>query len=72
MDMDTDKDGKVSKTEYAKMSERIRQLMGEFSALDTNGDGGITNKEADAARQKLLERFRSGGSPTRPKEDPKK
>jgi multidrug efflux pump subunit AcrA (membrane-fusion protein) len=72
MDLDTNKDGKVSNAEYGKLDERVRQFMGEFSALDTNGDGGITKKEADAARQKLLERFRSGGSPTPSKEDPKK
>ena len=68
MDLDTDKDGKVSKAEYGKLSERVRQVMGEFSALDTNGDGGITKKEADAATQRLRERFqRIGGGNTTPK-----
>ena len=61
MDYDEDKDGKVSESEYGKMSERFRQFMGEFSALDSNGDGGITKDEADAARQRLRERFQQGG-----------
>jgi len=61
MDYDEDKDGKVSESEYGKMSERIRQFMGEFSALDSNGDGGITKDEADAARQRMMQRFQQGG-----------
>ncbi len=72
MDLDADKNGKVSKVEYGKLDERVRQFMGEFSALDTNGDGGITKKEADAARQKLMERIRSGGSPPSKKAAPRK
>ena len=61
MDYDEDKDGKVSESEYGKMSERARQFMGEFSALDSNGDGGITKDEADAARQRMIQRFQQGG-----------
>ena len=73
MDLDTNKDSKVSKAEYGKLSERVRQFMGEFSTLDTNGDGGITKKEADAALQRLRKRFQQGGgNTTPPKEDPKK
>ena len=72
MDLDADKNGKVSKVEYGKLDERVRQFMGEFSALDTNGDGGITKKEADTARQKLMERIRSGGSPPSKKAAPRK
>jgi hypothetical protein len=78
MDYDEDKDGKVSESEYGKMSERARQFMGEFSALDSNGDGGITKDEADAARQRMMQRFQQGGgggrggSPTPPKENPEK
>ena len=78
MDYDEDKDGKVSESEYGKMSERIRQFMGEFSALDSNGDGGITKDEADAARQRMIQRLQQGGvggrggSPTPPKENPEK
>ena len=64
MDLDTNKDGKVDKAEYSKLTERARGFLGEFSALDTNGDGGISKKESDAARQKLLERFRKGTNPT--------
>jgi len=78
MDYDEDKDGKVSESEYGKMSERFRQFMGEFSALDSNGDGGITKDEADAARQRMIQRLQQGGvggrggSPTPPKENPEK
>ena len=72
MDLDTNKDGTVSKAEYGKLNERARQFMGEFGTLDTNGDGGITKKEADAARQKLMERIRSGGSPPSKKAAPRK
>ena len=78
MRLDTNKDGKVSESEYGKMSERIRQFMGEFSALDSNGDGGITKDEADAARQRMIQRLQQGGvggrggSPTPPKENPEK
>ena len=78
MDYDEDKDGKVSESEYGKMSERFRQFRGEFSALDSNGDGGITKDEADAARQRMMQRFQQGGgggrggSPTPPKENPEK
>ena len=62
MDQDANKDGQVSESEYGKLSDRIRQFMGEFSALDTNGDGGITQKEADAARQRMIQRFQQGGN----------
>ena len=61
MDLDEDKDGKVSESEYGKMSERIRQFMGEFNTLDSNGDGGITQEEADDARQRMIQRFQQGG-----------
>ena len=64
MDYDANKDGKVGETEYAKMSERARQFLGEFKTLDTNGDGGITEKEWEAARQKLMERIRRSASPS--------
>ncbi|MBC8326313.1 MAG: efflux RND transporter periplasmic adaptor subunit [Verrucomicrobia subdivision 3 bacterium] len=62
MDLDTDTDGNVSEVEYAKMPERIRQIMGEFSALDADGDGGINKEEADAARRRMMQRFQGGGS----------
>jgi hypothetical protein len=29
--------------------------------MDTDGDGGINEEEAAAARQRIIERFRGGG-----------
>jgi Ca2+-binding EF-hand superfamily protein len=59
--LDTDEDGKVSEEEYAKMPAQMRQFVGEFSALDTDGDGSINKEEADAARRRMMQRFQSGG-----------
>jgi Ca2+-binding EF-hand superfamily protein len=61
MDLDTDSDGKISEEEYAKMPAQMRQFMGEFSAMDTDGDGGINEEEAAAARRRIMERFQGGG-----------
>ena len=66
MGYDTDGNGKVSEEEYSKVDERARQFMGEFSTHDTNGDGAITKDEADAATQRMMQRFRQlqgGGGP---------
>jgi len=64
MRYDTDGDGKVSATEYGAISERARQFMGDFKKSDTNLDGFIDKKEEAAWREKLMERFRGGGSAT--------
>ena len=61
MSLDADEDGKVSEEEYAKMPAQMRQFVGEFSALDTDGDGSINQEEADAARRRMMQRFQGGG-----------
>ncbi len=61
MDLDTDSDGQISEEEYGAMPERMRQFMGEFDTMDTDGDGGINEEEAAAARRRLMQRFQGGG-----------
>jgi HlyD family secretion protein len=57
---DTDGDNKVSKAEFEKISERAREFLGEFSALDTNGDDFIDKTEEAAFIQKMMQRLGGG------------
>jgi hypothetical protein len=60
MRYDTDGDSKVSEAEFEKVSERARGFLGEFSGLDTNGDGFIDKTEEAAFIQKMMQRPRGG------------
>ena len=60
MRYDTDDDNKVSEAEFEKVSERARGFLGEFSGLDTNGDGFIDKTEEAAFIQKMMQRPRGG------------
>jgi hypothetical protein len=57
---DTDGDGKVSEAEFGKISEQAKGFLGEFSGLDTNGDGFIDKTEEAAFIQKMMQRFGGG------------
>ena len=60
MRYDTDGDDKVSKDEFEKVSEQARGFLGEFSSLDTDGDGFIDKAEEAAFIQKLMQRLGGG------------
>jgi Ca2+-binding EF-hand superfamily protein len=49
--LDTNKDGKVSKEEYLKPGEE------QFRQIDKNGDGAITRDEADAYHKEMQQRM---------------
>ncbi len=46
--MDTDKDGKISKTEYEAFSKASMER--RFKAMDKDGDGYLTKEEALSAK----------------------
>ena len=50
--IDTDGDGKISKSEFVNSHEE------RFSKMDTNGDGYLEREEMKAAKQKMREKFK--------------
>lgn len=55
--MDTDKDGKVSKDEFLKPQAEM------FKVIDKDGDGFITEAEADAFAQEMRQRMQQQMQP---------
>lgn len=52
-EMDTDKDGKVSKSEHDALAEKM------FKEADANGDGTISKDEKEANFEKQLKKMES-------------
>lgn len=52
MQMDTNGDGIVSKSEFVSHAEK------RFTDMDTDGDEQITREEADAAKEKMRNRMK--------------
>jgi hypothetical protein len=61
-DMDTNKDGKISKKEWMAAQER------QFKRLDRNGDGFITR---DEIRADMMERMKEPPAPAQEERTPK-
>lgn len=51
-EMDKDKNGKVSKTEYMEANKSNAKAGDRFAALDKDGDGNLTKEEMQAGSKK--------------------
>jgi len=61
---DTDHNGQLSKTEFDKAIEEPAHKI--FAMMDANGDGQLSEQEAQAARQFLMSQFRAMQVPDAP------
>ena len=55
--MDTNKDGRISREEHAKAAEQ------RFVRMDANGDGFVTKEEAEQAHKAMREQHRGQAKP---------
>jgi Ca2+-binding EF-hand superfamily protein len=59
--LDTDNDGKISKTEAEKQEQGRFKLIDKFTEIDTNKDSFIDKEELKAFRKTMKEKRQSGG-----------